>query len=186
MRHKPYQWKVLPLRLATAPGIFTSLTKPILFLFKYKGFHVKIYLDDILVLTHSKHADKRAWIPLCSWLAYLGLVNNFSSSELHLTWHFICGHYVGIQWTCQCLCHLKNFLRYTSWFIHHYKDNLFDSIRLCPFGQDQLLCQWTCMTLPVVLCHLECMLIVFHSPAHLFFLFTFLTQHRSIVQSLSL
>ena len=28
----PYQWKVLPFGIATAPRVFTSLTKPILFL----------------------------------------------------------------------------------------------------------------------------------------------------------
>ena len=44
---------------------FTSLTKPILFLCQHKVVHVIIYFDDILALTHSKHAGKRAWT-LCS------------------------------------------------------------------------------------------------------------------------
>ena len=38
--------------LPTAPMALTSLAKSILFLCKCKGFHVKIYLEDILVLTH--------------------------------------------------------------------------------------------------------------------------------------
>ena len=42
----PYQWKVLPFGLATAPRVFTSLTKPILFLCHHKGLHIVIYLDD--------------------------------------------------------------------------------------------------------------------------------------------
>ena len=55
-----YQWKVLPFGLATAPWVFTALTKPILFLCHHKGFHVVICLDDILVLVCSKQAVKRA------------------------------------------------------------------------------------------------------------------------------
>ena len=55
-----YQWKVLPFGLATAPCIFTSLTKPILFLCCCKGFCIVIYVDYILILVHSKHAGKRA------------------------------------------------------------------------------------------------------------------------------
>ena len=50
----PYQWKVLPFGLATAPGVFTSLMKPILFLCICKGLCIVIYLDDILVLVCSK------------------------------------------------------------------------------------------------------------------------------------
>ena len=49
----PYQWKVLPFGLATAPRVYMSLTKPILFLCHCKGLHIAIYLDDILVLVHS-------------------------------------------------------------------------------------------------------------------------------------
>ena len=41
----PYQWKVLPFGLATAPRVFTSLTKPILFLCHHKGLCIVIYLD---------------------------------------------------------------------------------------------------------------------------------------------
>ena len=48
-QHKPYQSKVLPIGLAMVPRVFTSLTIPIMFLCRCKGFHVKIYLDDILV-----------------------------------------------------------------------------------------------------------------------------------------
>ena len=38
----PYQWKVLPFGLATAPRVFTSLMEPILFLFHCKGLHIVI------------------------------------------------------------------------------------------------------------------------------------------------
>ena len=40
--------------LATAPWVFTALTKHILFLCHCKGFHTVICLEDILVLVHSK------------------------------------------------------------------------------------------------------------------------------------
>ena len=56
----PYQWKVLPYWLATAPSIFTSLMKPILFLCRHKHLHIVIYLDDILVLVCPKRAGKGA------------------------------------------------------------------------------------------------------------------------------
>ena len=58
----PYQWKVLPFGVATAPRVFIALTKPILFLYHHKGFHIVIYFDDILVLIQSKGAGKRAWL----------------------------------------------------------------------------------------------------------------------------
>ena len=80
----PYQWKVLPFGLATAPRIFTALTKPILFLYCHKGFHIVIYLDDILVLVCSKWAGKMAHLFLCSLLVH-GLHINFSKSDLHLS-----------------------------------------------------------------------------------------------------
>ena len=61
----PYQWKFLSFGLATAPKVFTSLNKPILLLCNHKGFYIIIYLDDILVLVHSKYASKRAQSFFC-------------------------------------------------------------------------------------------------------------------------
>ena len=52
---------------------------------QWKGFHVIIYLDDMLILTHSKCAGKRAQIFLYSWLVGLGIYINVSKSELHLS-----------------------------------------------------------------------------------------------------
>ena len=69
----PYQWRVLPFGLATAPRVFTSLTKLILFLWHHKGLRIVIYLDDILVLVCSKWAGKRARLFLCSLLVRLGV-----------------------------------------------------------------------------------------------------------------
>ena len=91
----PYQWKVLPFGLATAPRVFTALTKPILFLCHYKDFCIVIYLNGILVLVHSKWAGKRAFLFLFSLLVCLGLHINFSKSDLHLTQTFC---FLGLCW----------------------------------------------------------------------------------------
>ena len=91
----PYQWKVLPFGLATAPWVFTALTKPILFLCCCKGFCIVIYLDDILVLVCSKRAGKRAYLFFCSLLFRLGLHINFSPSDIHLTQPFC---FLGLCW----------------------------------------------------------------------------------------
>ena len=91
----PYQWKVLPFGLATAPSVFTTQTEPILFLCCHKGFHIVIYLDDILVLVHSEWAGKMAHWFLCSLLVRLGLHINFFKSYLHLTQTFC---FLGLWW----------------------------------------------------------------------------------------
>ena len=96
----PYQWRVLPFGLATTPRVFTSLTKPILFLCHHKGLHIVIYLDDILVLVCSKQAGKRAHLFLCSLLVRLGLHINFSKSDLHLSQSFT---FLGFCWDTVCM-----------------------------------------------------------------------------------
>ena len=96
----PYQWKGLPFGFATAPRDFTSLTKPILFLCHHKGLHIVIYLDDILVLVHSKQAGKRACLFLCSLLVRLGLHINFSKLDLGLSQSFT---FLGLCWDTVCM-----------------------------------------------------------------------------------
>ena len=80
----PYRWKVLPFGLATAPRVFTSLTKPILFC-HCKGLHIVIYLDDILVLICSKWAGKRAFLFLCSLWSVLVCTSIFQVGPLPLS-----------------------------------------------------------------------------------------------------
>ena len=91
----PYQWKVSPFGLATAPRVFTSLKKPILFLCHQKGLHIVIYLDDILVLVRSKWAGKRARLFLWSLLVHLGLHIKFSKLDLCLSQSFT---FLGLCW----------------------------------------------------------------------------------------
>ena len=110
----PYQWKVLPFGLATAPRVFTSLTKPILFLCHCKGLHIVIYLDNILVLIHSKWAGKRAHLFVflvgLSWFTYhffhwsvLVYISFFPSLTFASLRPLFWG-YVGILSTSQYLC----------------------------------------------------------------------------------
>ena len=96
LHNVPYQWKVLPFGLATAPRVFISLMKPILFLFHCKGLHIVIYLDDILVLVCSKQVGKRANLFLCSLLVHLGLHFNFSKCDLCPLQSLLSWGYVGI------------------------------------------------------------------------------------------
>ena len=96
----PYQWKVLLFGLATAPQVFTSLTKPILFLCHHKGLHIVIYLDDILVLVCSKWASRRARSFLCSLLGldYILIFPSLTFPSLSL---FVSWGYAWILSTCQ-------------------------------------------------------------------------------------
>ena len=75
-----------------------------------QGFGI-IYLDDILVLTHSKHDGRKAQTYFCSLLVHLGLHINFSKPELNLMQQFsFLGQY-WIQWTfCLSLYCLRNLL----------------------------------------------------------------------------
>ena len=107
--------------MATAPRVFRSPTSPKLFLCSHKGLHVIVCLDDILVLTHSKHADKRTQTFLCPPLVCLGLHFNFLGQNSITHSCFLFWAYVRIQLTCLCLCHLTNLLGSSSWLMHCYR-----------------------------------------------------------------
>ena len=101
------------------------LTKPILLLCHHNGFHVIIYLDDILVLTHSRPTGKR--VPFVhsidlSWIKYQIFPSlNYMSISTFLS-------HVGIQWTYLSPYHLSNLLRSSSWLMPGYWDQLLWSI----------------------------------------------------------
>ena len=82
------------------PQVFTALAKPILFLCHHRGFSIDIYLDDILVLVHSKQAGKRSCSFLFSLLVRLGLHINFSKSDLCFTQTFC---FLGLCWDTVCM-----------------------------------------------------------------------------------
>ena len=54
-----------------------------------------------------------------------------------------------------CLYHLKAFSRCSNWLMLCCWGNLLQSIMFVLFGQDHLLCQWTCRPLLVVQCYSE-------------------------------
>ena len=89
-QNMPYQWKVLPFGMATTPRVFTALTKPTLYLCHSKGVYTVIYLDDILVLVHSKWAGNRAHSFLCftslPWITYNLQSLSFASLRLFVFW----------------------------------------------------------------------------------------------------
>ena len=99
----PYQWKVLAFGLATAPRVFTSLTKPILFLCCCNGLHIVIYLDVILVLIHSRQVRGHACFCVLCWsiLVYISIFSSLTFTSLSplLSWG-----YVGILSACWYLC----------------------------------------------------------------------------------
>ena len=177
----PYQWKVLPFGLATAPRVFTSLMKLILFLCHHKGLHIVIYLDDILVLVHSKQAGRRACLFLCSLWVCLGLHINFSKSDLHLSQSFT---FLGLCWDTVCMSvslpfdkladiqQLALSLLHTPHVTVCKVMSFLGKANFCTNGHSQLL-------------HLYCviqsdMLSVYHSPTQLFLYvhFTFSSLHH--------
>ena len=165
----PYQWRVLPFGLATAPRVFTSLTKPILFLCHCKGLHIVIYLEYILVLVRSKQVGKRARLFLYSLLVRLGLHINFSKSDLCLSQSFT---FLGLCWNTVCmsvslpldkLAETQQLALALLWTPHVMVCKVMSFLgkaNFCTNGHSQLQC----------LCHViqSDMLSVYHSPTHLF------------------
>ena len=161
--------RFLPFGLATAPMVFTSLTKPILFLCHCKGLHIVIYLDDILVLIHSKWVGKRACLFLCSLLVCLGLHINFSKSDLCLSQSFT---FLGLCWDTVCmsvslppdkLADIQQLALSLLWTPHVTVCKVMSFLgkaNFCTNGHSQLHC----------ICHViqSDMLSVYHSPTQLF------------------
>ena len=65
-QHKSYECKVLQFDLPSTHRVFTTLITPIVFLSHHKCLHIIIYLDNIQVLMHTKHAGTRAQTFFCS------------------------------------------------------------------------------------------------------------------------
>ena len=153
-QHKPYQWKVVSLGLPLAPRALTSLTKPILFFVQCKGFHIFIYLDDILVMTCSKHDCKRA--------------------QTFCALHWLVLHYILISQSMDSiplsLFLFTTILGYRDMYVSSPFDKLRDTADgsfsvpkathyilsdYVPYGQEHILGQCRCTTQPIVRWHLE-------------------------------
>ena len=136
---KPYQWKVLPFRLAMAPRVSLLSLKPCCFCW-CKGFFIITYLADILVFIHSKHSGKRAQSFLSSYWFFLEYLLMFPSLKLCLPLHFSFVGLFWIQWICPYLCPLKNSLKYGSGLFLCFTCILLQYVRLCPFLNQATFC----------------------------------------------
>ena len=165
----PYQWKVLPFGFATAPRVFTSLTKPILFLCHHKGLHIVIYLDDILVLVGSKWGGKRAHLFLCSLLVCLGLHINFSKLDHCLSQSFPFWGCVGILSACWYLYLLISQLTISSLLFPCCGLHMFTVCKVMSFLGKANICTNGHSQLRRLSCVIQSdMLSVYHSPSQLF------------------
>ncbi len=61
----------MPFGLGPAPGVFTKLLKPIVSFLRQRGVRLVIYLNDILIIGHSKESAEEA-------------VSRYSASSYHL------------------------------------------------------------------------------------------------------
>ena len=156
----PYQWKVLPFGLATAPHVFTALTKPILFLYHCKGFHIVICLDEILVLACSKQAGRMAHSFLCSLLVRLGFASLRLFCFMGLCWDTV---HMSVSLPPDKLADIQQLtlsLLQSQHVTVCWVMSFLGKANLCTNGHSQLL----------HLCHViqSDMLHVYHSPTHLF------------------
>ena len=169
-RNVPYQWKVLPFGLATAPRIFMSLTKPILFLCHCKGLGIVIYLDDILVLVCSKWVGKRAYSFWSVWV-YISIFPSltFALSQtftfLQLCWDTV---HNSLSWPPDKLADIQQLalsLLQTTHVTVCRVMSFLGKANFCTNGHSKF-------------CHLflviqHDMLSVYHSPTQLFHMFIF-------------
>ncbi|XP_018373232.1 PREDICTED: uncharacterized protein LOC108767726 [Trachymyrmex cornetzi] len=77
-----YEFAALPFGLATAPYIFTKILRPVVAYLRAEGYESVLYLDDFLLLAHSKEACRRNVQAHINTLSKLGFVINFGKSEL--------------------------------------------------------------------------------------------------------
>ena len=89
-------------------GFSLPSLKPILFLCHCKGFCIVNYFDDILVLVHSKWADKRACSQVLDYILIFPSLT-FASLRLLVSWG-----YFGILTACQYLYLVISELTFSS------------------------------------------------------------------------
>jgi hypothetical protein len=60
MEREVFKIHFMPFGLGPAPGVFTKLLKPIVSFLRQRGVRLVIYLDDILIIGHSKESAEEA------------------------------------------------------------------------------------------------------------------------------
>lgn len=73
-RGKFFKFISMPFGLGPAPGVFTKLLKPIASFLRQRGLRLVVYLDDILVVSHSKESAQEAVKQVTALFISLGFV----------------------------------------------------------------------------------------------------------------
>ena len=79
---KTYQFVSLPFGLTSAPRVFTKIMKPVVGLLRQMGIRLVIYLDDILIMHHSKEELLQVVPLICQLFKALGLVVILEKSQM--------------------------------------------------------------------------------------------------------
>lgn len=93
--HKFYMFTSLPFGASSAPRIFTKLLKPVVTLLRAKGIRCTIYIDDLLLVAHSRMKCLYALRMTLRFLVYLGFVVNLGKSTLEPSQSI---EYLGFEW----------------------------------------------------------------------------------------
>ena len=75
-----WQFKVLPFGLSSAPQTFTKLMKPVVSTLRKLGFRLILYLDDMLMMAHSKEEARKGLAAAMELLCSLGFIINVKKS----------------------------------------------------------------------------------------------------------
>ena len=79
---KPYQFRVLPFGLSTAPCDFTKTLAPVVQLLRYQGIRVHAYLDDWIIRADSPDQSRQHTRKTISLLQSLGWTINWKKPML--------------------------------------------------------------------------------------------------------
>jgi hypothetical protein len=74
MEREVFKIHLMPFGLGPAPGVFTKLLKPIVSFLRQRGVRLVIYLDDILIIGHSKESAEEAVCQVFHLFVSLGFV----------------------------------------------------------------------------------------------------------------
>ena len=91
---KVFQFRVLPFGLCSAPYLFTQVVNSVAALLRQRGINILTYLDDWLILCHSKDRLQTQVSVTLQILSQLGFVINRKKSDLIPTQTF---QYLGVQ-----------------------------------------------------------------------------------------
>ena len=120
--------------LAMIPKVFTTLTKPILFLAIAKVFFFGYCLFWMISWSLLLSVLARQLEPSFLCIGSLGL-HIFSKPDLNLMKQFLTVLEYGAH---VCLYCLTSLLRWSSWYMLCFRGNLLQSVRFFPFWQEHL------------------------------------------------